>query len=300
MGTRLLPACRGLAAPAGNPVPRSGTATFAVFGLSDRTDSIRADIPGPEDAGALGGALGPSVRGRSLDCSPTHADAWHPVSGRIRMRSMIGSVIFGWLFLGTWCAPASADGGSLRLSGKKGGYQITVFTAPTPFRAGPVDISVLVQDASTGDLVTQARVIVRMTKSGRPALEYPATTEAATNKLFRAAQFELPEPGRWEMQVEVEGVAWTGSDRRRDGSGRAPAAMAGNVAMDWLARAGDRSVRYSSNVGATRRTINFILPAVRTDTLSKSPSMRETRMHAGAAVQCLDRIQFGPFAASLC
>ena len=39
-----------------------------------------------------------------------------------------------------------------------------------------------------------------------PDLEYPATTEAATNKLFRAAQFELPEPGRWELRVEVEGV----------------------------------------------------------------------------------------------
>ena len=54
--------------------------------------------------------------------------------------------------------------------------------------------------------MTQARVTVRMTKPGRLALEYPATTEAATNKLFRAAQFELPEPGRWEMQVQVEGL----------------------------------------------------------------------------------------------
>jgi hypothetical protein len=34
----------------------------------------------------------------------------------------------------------------------------------------------------------------------------PATFEAATNKLFRAARFELPETGRWEMRVEVEGV----------------------------------------------------------------------------------------------
>jgi len=122
------------------------------------------------------------------------------------MRPMIGSAILGWLFLGTGCAPASADGGSLRLSGEKGGYRITVFTAPTPLRAGAVDISALVQDASTGDLATQVRVTVRMSKPGRPALEYPATNEAATNKLFRAAQFELPEPGRWEMQVQVEGL----------------------------------------------------------------------------------------------
>jgi hypothetical protein len=122
------------------------------------------------------------------------------------MRPMLGGVIFGWLLLGSWCAPASADGGSLRLSGRKGGYQITVFTAPTPLRAGSVDISTLVQDAATGDPMPHVQVTVRMTKSGRLALEFPATTEAATNKLFRAAQFELPEPGVWELQVEVEGL----------------------------------------------------------------------------------------------
>ena len=58
----------------------------------------------------------------------------------------------------------------------------------------------------TGAPLTQVRVTIRMTKPGRLALEYPATTEAATNKLFHAAQFELPEPGRWEMQVQVEGL----------------------------------------------------------------------------------------------
>jgi hypothetical protein len=119
-----------------------------------------------------------------------------------------------------------ADGGTVRMSEKKGGYLITVFTAPAPFRAGPVDISVLVQDALTGELVPQTRVTVRMTKtpSVSPpdaggsrrtgvtpvapelALEYPATREAATNKLLHAAQFELPEPGRWQLEVQVEGV----------------------------------------------------------------------------------------------
>jgi hypothetical protein len=121
------------------------------------------------------------------------------------MRPVVGGVILGWLLVGIWCPLAIADGGSLRFSGEEGGYRINVFTAPTPFRAGAVDISVLVQDASTGDPMTPVKVTVRMTKPGRLALEYPATIEAATNKLFRAAQFELPESGRWEMQVEVEG-----------------------------------------------------------------------------------------------
>jgi hypothetical protein len=121
------------------------------------------------------------------------------------MRAMIGGVIGAWLSLGIWCAPAIADGGALRLSGTAGGYRIAVFTAPTPFRAGPVDVSVLVQDASTGEPMTQVPVTIRMTRSGGPDLEYPATTGAATNKLFRAAQFELPAAGRWALQVRVDG-----------------------------------------------------------------------------------------------
>lgn len=122
------------------------------------------------------------------------------------MRLVLGSLMSGWLFLGSCCAPASGDGGTILMSEKKGDYLITVFTAPTPFRAGSVDISVLVQDSLTGDLVPQIRVTVRVSKPGQLASEYPAPAEAATNKLLHAAQFELPEPGRWQLEVQVEGV----------------------------------------------------------------------------------------------
>src|SRR5215831_20221905 len=90
---------------------------------------------------------------------------------------------------------ARADGGAVRLREKTGGYQLTVFTSPTPLRAGPVDVSVLVQDAATEEYVPNARVTVRLTARGTgQVLEYPATGEAATNKLLRAAEFQLPEP----------------------------------------------------------------------------------------------------------
>jgi hypothetical protein len=68
-----------------------------------------------------------------------------------------------------------------------------------------VDLSVLIQDASTGDPMTEVQVTVRMTRSGGLALEYPATSATATNKLLQAAQFELPEPGRWALEVQVQG-----------------------------------------------------------------------------------------------
>jgi hypothetical protein len=101
---------------------------------------------------------------------------------------------------------ARADGGAVRLRERTGAYQITVFTSPTPLRAGPVDVSVLAQDAVTGDCLPEARVTVRLTTSASgQLLEYPATAEAATNKLYRAAVFPLPEAGWWDVDVAVEG-----------------------------------------------------------------------------------------------
>ena len=101
---------------------------------------------------------------------------------------------------------ARADGGAVRLREQAGGYQITIFTSPTPFRAGPVDVSVLVQDAATGEYLPEARVSLCLKAAGDGrVLEYPATEEAATNKLLRAAEFQLPEPGSWDVAVAVEG-----------------------------------------------------------------------------------------------
>ena len=87
--------------------------------------------------------------------------------------------LFALLILAAWCAPVDADGGLVRLSVTQGGYRITVFTSPTPLRAGPVDISVLVQDAVTGEGLPEAQVSVRLSTGGQ-VLEYPATAAAAT------------------------------------------------------------------------------------------------------------------------
>ena len=85
-----------------------------------------------------------------------------------------------------------------------GPYQLTVFTSPNPLRAGPMDVSILVQDAETGQPVRDAKVTVELASPERslPPLRAVATTAAATNKLLRAALFELPASGRWDVRVE--------------------------------------------------------------------------------------------------
>lgn len=103
-----------------------------------------------------------------------------------------------------WCDRAQADGGQVRVMEGRGGYRLTVFTSPNPLRAGPTDVSVLLQDADTGEAVSDATVTVELTPAdGQPApLRALATTDAATNKLLRAALVELPSPGRWDVCVE--------------------------------------------------------------------------------------------------
>ena len=116
-------------------------------------------------------------------------------------------IIFMWVLVAAAAGPAGAraDGGELRYSGEKGGYRVAVFTAPVPPREGPVDVSVLVQDASTGRARPDVPVTVSVHPAGRPCCRerQPATEEAATNKLFRAATFELTGTGRWQVEVEV-------------------------------------------------------------------------------------------------
>jgi hypothetical protein len=133
---------------------------------------------------------------------------------RPRFRTTLLLVLFSYLspYLSS---VARGDGGVVRLHERTGAYQVTVFTSPTPLRAGQVDVSVLVQDAA-GEFVPEAQVTVRLTSPGSGAvLQFLATSEAATNKLFRAAVFDLPAPGRWDVEIEVEGPQ--GSARLRLG-----------------------------------------------------------------------------------
>lgn len=100
---------------------------------------------------------------------------------------------------------ALGDGGALRLSQRHDDLQVSVFTSPENLRVGPVDISVLVQRADSGTCVLEIPALVRLERldsAGIP-LEQPATTAAATNKLFRAAIFDVPQPGRWRATIWV-------------------------------------------------------------------------------------------------
>jgi hypothetical protein len=116
-------------------------------------------------------------------------------------------LFLAWLVLGAESSVAWGDGGALRCSERRDGRLITVFTTPTPLRAGPVDISALVQDAESGRPLRDVRITVRAhpIHQAQGRVSAPATTDAATNKLLRAARLQLSVPGRWHVELVVAG-----------------------------------------------------------------------------------------------
>jgi hypothetical protein len=101
--------------------------------------------------------------------------------------------------------PLRGDGGTVCFRGRAGGYAVTAFSAPTPLCAGPVDVSVLVQDAESGQPLPNVQVVLDCTADGQPPVHVAATRAAATNKLMSAALFELPAAGRWQVGVAIDG-----------------------------------------------------------------------------------------------
>jgi hypothetical protein len=160
----------------------------------------------------LGDPDGPDVYGGSLDPVPADGNARRLfLNDEVR----VGVKTFGekmrLLFACSlsvigFTPAARADHAAMRLSEQAGAYRVTVFTSPTPMRAGTAEISVMVQNAASGDYESDARVIVRLTKRGTgEETACPATAGAATNKLLRTAVVQLPEPGAWQIEVAVDG-----------------------------------------------------------------------------------------------
>jgi hypothetical protein len=109
------------------------------------------------------------------------------------------------LIVGAWPAWGH-HGGEVRLMQKAGPFLITVFSDPTPLRAGPVDISVMVQDGDGGRPILEAEVTAQLQEQGTDRLPIiiQATRQNSTNKLLYAALVNLPAPGLWKLQVAVQ------------------------------------------------------------------------------------------------
>jgi hypothetical protein len=126
---------------------------------------------------------------------------------------------------------ARADGGVVRVRQASGPFLISVFTASDPLRAGPIDVSVLVQDVGSGDPVLDATVGLALQPhdSASAPLLARATHERATNKLLQAAIVTIPAAGRWALRVDVR----RGQDEATVTTGLQVAPPAPRLAAIW-------------------------------------------------------------------
>ena len=100
---------------------------------------------------------------------------------------------------------ARADGGHIALHATSGPYTVTLFTMPEPLVAGPVDLSLLVQDASTGAVLGDASAEGTLALTGGAAAQTTITLghQAATNALLLAGTASLARPGSYALTLRV-------------------------------------------------------------------------------------------------
>jgi hypothetical protein len=114
---------------------------------------------------------------------------------------------------------ALADGGVTLGQINRNGLLVTVFAAPSPIRAGPLDVTFLVQEVPSNQPVTDAEIVCSVEKTSPPSrnpvrlpawcstispgTRVPATNTHSRNKLLSGAYLPLTEPGRWQLNVSV-------------------------------------------------------------------------------------------------
>ncbi len=105
-----------------------------------------------------------------------------------------------------------ANGGTLRLAGILGPYEVSVFTDPTPVRPDSLDVSILVRRPGDAQPLRGLRVVVRADAVGHGAMPTvrEATREAADDPRYYAAKFPLGAAGLWRITVSIQGEEGSG------------------------------------------------------------------------------------------
>jgi hypothetical protein len=103
------------------------------------------------------------------------------------------------LMLGISTAAAHGDGGTMLLHQDAGAFTITLFAAPQPLHTGEADMSVLVQDRSSGEVLLDSAIDLSVGSEAPVRL----TNRQATNRLLQAAAVHFPSPGKWRLTLAV-------------------------------------------------------------------------------------------------
>ena len=108
------------------------------------------------------------------------------------------------MFVSTLTGTVRADGGTVLWQRKTGPFIVTVFTAESPLRTGPTDISLLVESADEPHPLVDAQVFITLENESGTTVRAEATHRQARNKLLYCSLINLPEAGHWKMKIIIE------------------------------------------------------------------------------------------------
>jgi hypothetical protein len=116
-----------------------------------------------------------------------------------------------------------ADGGTIQFQGDAGSFHVTVFTLPPILSAGPVDLTVLVQDRIKLNPLLDARVTLDLrAETGTPMkkpgwsppacalnmpsslTDIPARPNHGENRLLYGALVQVPSSGTWKLKINIQ------------------------------------------------------------------------------------------------
>jgi hypothetical protein len=116
------------------------------------------------------------------------------------MKALYPLVAFLMLTMGA--TVAWADGGAVLLHQDAGAFTITLFAAPQPLRIGDADLSVMVQDRTSGEILLDPTVDVTVAQAtGRQTVRL--AKNLANNRLLLAGTVHFSAAGKWHLTVAV-------------------------------------------------------------------------------------------------
>jgi hypothetical protein len=99
-----------------------------------------------------------------------------------------------------WAAAAYGDGGTMLLRQDSGAFTVTLFAAPQPLRMGDADLSVMVQDRSSGEVLLDPTIL--LTVGTEPTVRLQKGQ--AANRLLQSATVHFSKPGPWRLALSVQ------------------------------------------------------------------------------------------------
>lgn len=110
-----------------------------------------------------------------------------------------------FLMLTMGATAARADGGAMLLHQDAGAFTITLFAAPQPLHTGAADLSVMVQDRSSGEILLDPVIDLTVAPAAASATQQTVRLAKgqASNRLLQASTVHFSSAGKWRVTLAV-------------------------------------------------------------------------------------------------